>query len=319
MRCRRFALLAASAAVVAATAATGGRGSVSPLALISGPSPFAGCSVGGPGTVYDNAEVEPWVAVDPTDANHVISTFQQDRWSNGGAHGLVAAISTTSGTVWSSTFAHFSTCSGGSYDRASDPWVTFTPTGDAYQISLSVNTPIPSISAVLVSRLPEGSSTWSEPVTIQLDDATVAPFSFNDKESITADSSDPTGQRVYAVWDRSRFPSDNADFNAQHSFAFRGDIIFSRTTNGGASWEPARDILVGNANLFTIGNQIAVLPNGTLVDIFSLERGSGKQPSSNQFLEAVIRSTDHGVTWSKPRPSPQFEGPVRARRTWVAL
>ena len=35
------------------------------LPLASGPSPFATCTVGGPGTIYVNAEVEPWVAVNP--------------------------------------------------------------------------------------------------------------------------------------------------------------------------------------------------------------------------------------------------------------
>src|SRR5207237_5838356 len=82
---------------------------------------------------------------------------------------------------------------------------------------------------------------------------------------------------VYAVWDRSRFPSDNASLTGQADAAsIRGDIIFSRTTNGGQTWEPARDILSGNQNEFTIGNQIVVLPNGTLVDVFEDFNGSGR-------------------------------------------
>ncbi len=43
-----------------------------------------------------------------------------------------------------------------------------------------------------------------------------------------------------------------------------------------------------------------MLPDGTLVDVFNLARGSGVQPSPNQFVQAVIRSTDHGSTWSDP-------------------
>jgi hypothetical protein len=81
--------------------------------------------------------------------------------------------------------------------------------------------------------------------------------------------------------------------------SIRGDIIFSRTTNGALSWEPPRDVLGSNQNEFTVGNQIAVLPNGTLVDIFEDLNGSGRQPSRNQFHQSVIRSTDKGVTWSK--------------------
>src|SRR5207237_6887584 len=103
-----------------------------------------------------------------------------------------------------------------------------------------------------------------------------------------------------AVWDRSRFPSDRAGVTAQMNAAsVRGDIIFTRTTDGGQTWETPRDILGLNQNEFTLGNQIALLPHGTLVHIFEDSNGSGRQPSPNQFHESVIRSTDKGVTWSK--------------------
>jgi hypothetical protein len=266
--------------------------------LVSGPSPFASCTIGGPGTNYVNAEVEPRVAVNPTNPSNIVGVFQQDRWSNGGAHGLVAGVSHDGGTSWSETWAHFSTCSGGTaanggnYDRASDPWVSFAPNGDVYQIALSTSAD-GITSAISVSKSTSGGDTWSEPITLRRDSSA---FNFNDKESITADPT--SASYVYAVWDRSRFPSDNADFNALHSFAFRGDIWFSRTTDGGATWEPARAIFAPKSNEGTVGNQIVVLPNGTLVDIFSVLKGSGRNAPG--FFEAVIRSTDKGVTWSKP-------------------
>jgi hypothetical protein len=60
--------------------------------MASSASPFAACTVtGGPGTNYPNAEVEPFVAVNPTNAANVIVVFQENRFSNGGAHGLMAA------------------------------------------------------------------------------------------------------------------------------------------------------------------------------------------------------------------------------------
>jgi hypothetical protein len=300
-------LLVAGAACVLLAVATAGAGTftAAPLTLGSGPSPFAACTALAPGSPpgrnYLNAEVEPWVAVNPTDSGNIIGVFQQDRWSNGGARGLVTAVSHNGGQTWSFTWPHFSFCAGGTvanggdFDRASDPWVTFGPNGNAYQISLSASADLLT-SAVLVSKSTDGGDTWGEPTTLIRE---TSAFNFNDKESITAD---PTNANyVYAVWDRSRKPGENADFNALHSFAFRGDIYFSRTTNGGASWEPARALFAPLGNMFTIGNQIAVLPNGTLVDIFTLIRGSGFQPPfAGQFFEAVIRSTDKGETWSKP-------------------
>src|SRR5213080_4861043 len=271
---------------------------------VSGLSPFAACTVGGPGTNSVNSEVEPFVAVNPTNPSNIVGVFQQDRWSNGGAHGLVASTSHDGGTTWTESWAHFSTCSGGTaanggdYGRASDPWVTFAPNGDVYQISLSASADV-TVSAVLVSKSTDGGDTWSEPTTLARNVSAFAEGpGFNDKESITADPTNATN--VYAVWDRSRFPSDRAGVTAQMNAAsIRGDIIFSRTTNGGQTWEAPRDILGLNQNEFTIGNQIAVLPNGTLVDIFEDLNGSGRQRSPNQFHESVIRSTDKGVSWSK--------------------
>jgi hypothetical protein len=283
----------ALAATVAAATYTQG-----PLVLASGPSPFASCTVGGPGTNYPNSEVEPFVAVNPMNANNIIGVFQQDRWNNGGAHGIVAAVTRDGGTTWSTTWPHFSTCAGGTaanggnYDRSSDPWVTFAPDGDAYFISLSASADLLT-SAILVSKSTDGGATWSEPTTL-ISERTA--FHFNDKESITADPTNASN--VYAVWDRSRFPSENADFNALHSFAFRGPAMFSRTTDGGTTWSAPRNVMPSNANLFTIGNQIAVLPDGTLVDVFELFHGSGVQPSPNQFTESLMRSTDKGQTWS---------------------
>ena len=271
---------------------------VGPLSRASGPSPFAGCTTGldpgsPPGTNFLNAEVEPFVAVNPTNPANVIGVFQQDRWSNGGSRGLVTATSFDGGTSWTRTAPRYSKCSGnGDYDRASDPWVSFGPDGRAYQTSLSVNA-AQTISAMLTSTSTDGGMTWSDPVTVQRD---VSPnrFVFNDKQALTADPH--IAGTAYLVWDRSRFPSDRSN-NPGTSNAFRGDPTFSKTTNGGASWSTPRNILPQNQNIATIGNQIAVLPDGTLADFYLYFKGGG---APNQSLEGVQRSTDGGATWSKP-------------------
>jgi hypothetical protein len=277
----------------------------SPLQVVSVSSPFAGCDIAGlaaGGTNFLNAEVEPWVDANRTNADNLIAVWQQDRWSNGGARGLLTAVTHDGGATWSTTFPHFSRCAGGTaanggdYERSSDPWVSFSPNGDAYQISLSVNFVDDPATAILVSKSTDGGDTWSEPVTLIRDPSDEAPFLFNDKESITAD---PTNSNyVYAIWDRTRFPSDRANFNAQHAFSFRGDAIFSRTTDGGATWEPARAIFAPRELKATIGHQIVVRPTGELVDLFTLFQGSGtNQPGSSL---AMMRSTDKGATWSGP-------------------
>jgi hypothetical protein len=279
---------------------------VGPLSLASGPSPYAACTSldpgSPPGTNYLNAEVEPFVAVNPANPTNVIGVFQQDRWSNGGSRGLATVVSSNGGATWTEPPApHFSTCAGGTaanggnYDRASDPWVSIGPDGTAYQLSLSVNA-AQTISAILASTSTNGGLTWSAPATVQRD---VSPtgFVFNDKESVTANPND--AGVAYAVWDRSRFPSDNANPNAGGSSAFRGDPFFSMTSDFGKTWSTPRNIEPVNQNLFTIGNQIVVLPDGTLVDVFHFGKGSGRDAPNASFT-GLERSTDGGATWSKP-------------------
>ena len=264
----------------------------------SGPSPFAGCpTVAGSSTNYPNAEVEPFVAVNPTNRNNIVGVFQQDRWTDAGAHGLVAASSFDGGSSWSTSFAAFSTCSGrpasDGYDRASDPWVTFDTAGNVYQIALSISND-QSTSAVLVSKSVDGGAGWSPAATLIRD---TSGLHFNDKESITGD---PTRSGyVYAVWDRGTFPSDNRNARSfLGSHAYRGQPMFSRTTDGGQTW--SAPVGLANQNIFTIGNQIAVLPDGTLVDVFQNFQGSGVQPSPNHATESVMLSSDAGLTWSQP-------------------
>jgi hypothetical protein len=302
-------LAPASAGPYVTTAVHQVSGTPSPPA--NGNSPFASCDISGfliPGeTNYVNSELEPWVAVNPTDSSNIIGVYQQDRYTFGGARGLGAAVTHNGGLTWSATHPPFTSCAGGTaanggdFQRASDPWVTFAPNGDAYFISLSLTFVGPTSAtgtAVLVSKSSDGGDHWSNPVTLVRDigDADVAPFFFNDKESITADPFD--SRYVYAVWDRLRKPGNAESVNAEHSLAFRGDTLFARTTNGGLTWEAPRTIFTRTNLVGTIGNQIVVLPSGTLVDIFDLAQGSGKNFPG--FDIHVQRSTDHGVTWSEP-------------------
>lgn len=281
--------IAAAAALAMSAAAHG-----APV-LVSGPSPFAGCTIGGPGVNYVNAEVEPWVAVNPANPSNVIGAWQQDRWSNGGAHGLVAGYSFDGGLTWKQTNLPFSACAGGlAYERASDPWVSIGPDGTAYSVSISFNQSNNS-NAVAASVSTDGGQTWSAPTLLIADNEPTTQF-FNDKESVSAN---PTkAGTAYAVWDRLEQPTGNPHANL-HTAASRGPSYFSKTVDGGKTWSAPSVIVDVPSRQQTIGNQIVVdRKTGTLYDFFDLI-----QPpfSAAAGKVAFIKSTDDGATWTKPQ------------------
>jgi hypothetical protein len=75
--------------------------------------------------------------------------------------------------------------------------------------------------------------------------------------------------------------------------------MFSRTEDGGDTWSAPKPMT--RANLYAQGNQIAVLPDGTLLDVMAiLFKGSGVQPNLNGVYMAVMRSRDGGLHWTNP-------------------
>ncbi len=291
----------------------------SSLVLVSGPSPYSSCSnTGQPGTNYLNAEVEPWVSVNPANPKNIIGVWQQDRWSNGGAHGLVAGFSTNGGASWGETTLPFSTCApnaildpftGSPYNRASDPWVSIGPDGTAYSVGLLATNSTGGTASgtndtgVATVTSSNGGKTWVNPFLIKSDQGTSPVFEFtqffNDKESVTAD---PTKAGVaYVVWDRLKSPSHSPDADLR-AHAFRGPSWFSKTTDGGQTWTGTRAIFDPGQNSQTIGNQIVVDPRtGVLYDFFQLFQTTGDPNFTPRGSSAdFISSSDGGSTWSQP-------------------
>jgi hypothetical protein len=184
----------------------------SALQRITGASPFSSCvadDVGSqPGTVYPQTEIEPWIDASPRFPRNMIVGWQRDRWSNGGSRGDVSAYTLDGGASWHTVLVPKTTvCTGGIYKRASDPWVSFSPNGAAYFMSLSFDPDLPDAfgpNAMLVSRSTNGGQSWGDPIALVTEPAGQVLH-----DSLTAD---PTNSRyAYAVWDRLRDFTLNPD------------------------------------------------------------------------------------------------------------
>ena len=264
---------------------------------VSGGTPFSStCGntvpTGTTETYTSGSGIQPQVAAIPGGA--LVGVWEQDRWSGIGARAIMASNSVDAGVTWSAPIVlPFSNCGGGagagaSYDRTSDPWVAFAGNGVmvASAIAFSANgftaggfgaTGGPS--AVLVSRSTDGGATWSSPAAViaNANSSSASPFVFNDRDSVTADASG----NIYVVWDQ----LNNA---ANGSFP----AMLARSADAGQTWSAAATLYDPGAGNEAFNNQIVILPNGNLLDFFTLIVSTGATT-----LQAVT-STNQGATWS---------------------
>jgi hypothetical protein len=327
---RRFLSAFALASILLLVASSSALAADTHLVRVSNGDPFANCRAGGNGTAvnYGSAEVEPWIADNPANTANVIGTWQQDRWSDGGAKGQVASWSFDAGRTWGQTPQPFTLCAQPfyatpvlQYQRTSDPWVSIGPDGTAYAVSLPFDGDfIRNGLGAAVSH--DGGRTWIHQRDI--DTLTARADTLNpsdDKQSVTADP-----QRAgwaYVVWDQLHdiFPpcpaaparaavnrrGSEVQRRAQAAVTagpapcpgtpppFTGPALFSRTSDGGKTWAKPKPIVPTGVNEQTIGNVIvADRHKGTIYDFFNFIDASG----ANNI--EMVYSEDQGTTWSAP-------------------
>ncbi|HEY6794504.1 MAG TPA: sialidase family protein [Kineosporiaceae bacterium] len=312
---RRARILIASTAITALAAFPVTASAATGPTVISGDSLFtAGCSGHSePGTNALNTEVEPHLSVNPASAGNMVAAWQQDRWSNGGSHGNVTAFTKDGGTTWTKSVPLFTRCAlvqqglgadsptqpGHLWDRGTDPWVSFGPSGNVvHQVSDSFNVTGAGFgngSSILYARSADGGQTWQKPIVLQQDlNNTV----LNDKESVTAD---PDGTHVYAVWDRLESPPSNDHANpiaTEHAIGYHGPTLFASSSDGGTTWAPSKVILDPGTVNQTIANQIVVGRDGTLYNGFDLIQNVSNQNKIRGDNVAIQTSINKGLTWS---------------------
>lgn len=257
-------------------------------ALVSGPSPFAGCASA---PSFEGAEVEPSLAADPKRAGRLVAVYQQDRYHGGGARGIVAAASTDGGASWRRTALPVSACAGSGAPFASDPWVTVGPDGRVYASTLS--------DAVSVTTSANWGRTWSTPVRLR------GQYGLTDKEAVTADPRKPGV--AYVTW---------SDYLATSPPGTTSDEVVSVTRDGGRHWSAARVVVRHGREAGPEDGQIVVDPHTGALYLFTAWIRGGYATPTRPAWYLVSRSTDGGRHWSAARrfatgtPAAHRSGPV---------
>ena len=176
---------------------------------------------------------------------------------------------------------------GGQYDAGGDPALAFDSQGNVYYAGLGFNrTSAPNTVAVNKGTFDgSGNLTWGSPTFIN---ETTAPSTLNDKEWIAADwhASSQFKDRVYVSWTR-------FIFNPKNGAYVQSPISFVYSTDGGHTFSTPQNIS-GNV-LYDQGSRPIVGYDGTVYVIFE-----GATRLSTLDSTYIVKSTDGGVTFSKP-------------------
>src|SRR5262249_31075601 len=240
-----------------------------PLVAISVPDPLAACPYP---TNWQHgtrdSEVEPWVSVNPTNPNNIVAIWIAHDFS-----GNVASVSFDEGTTWQNVaIPGIPQPSSSAQTSGADPWLAFASNGVLYAASFSNG-------STYISRSLDGGLTWGSPINVSGNSGE------GDRQSVTADPGN--SNLVYATWNTGIFGG-------------LAGVQFTRTTDGGQTWEPNRAIYTASAGNLIWNAKVEALPDGTLDCLFTelVLTGTVKKVPQYNYALSVMRSTDKGQTWS---------------------
>ncbi len=277
-------------------------------------SPLDGDTIAGPAVLVNQdtagaPQNETAIAVDPNNPNRVVAAandYVTRTWAcdvNGtpcsalgdGYSGTY--FSNDGGQTWCCTSSDPSNLgtlipgvtrlAGGQYDAGGDPALAFDSQGNVYYAGLGFNrTSAPNTVAVNKGTFDgSGNLTWGPPTFIN---ETTSPSTLNDKEWIAADwhTSSTFKDRVYVSWTRFLFNANNGGYT-------QSPIFFAYSTDGGATFSTPQNI--SGKVLYDQGSRPIVGYDGTVYVIFE---GSSRLATLDSTY--IVKSTDGGVTFSKP-------------------
>lgn len=172
------------------------------------------------------AQAEPHIARSLIEPDFLVATFQEGRFTSGGAVDCGYSISRDGGLTWSRALIPWlSLASGGPYFRATDPVAGISWNGNIYLNTLAAMDSTFSHGEVVVSRSTDGGTTFDPPSLVYAADPDTTNFPDKNWMAINTSPGTATAGRIVVTF--SLFPDPNAD-GAPILRVFSGD--------GGVTW-----------------------------------------------------------------------------------
>jgi hypothetical protein len=229
----------------------------------------------------DRPASEVAIASDPTDPSHVVAAANSDA---GDEDAFGVYESTDAGETWNaSTYAAAQVRQppeGAPFEAISDPVPAFGPDGTLYLAGLAY---LPT-SAIFVAESPEGDASFEETHVVHESDVAGR---FNDKEWLDVN---PRTGTLHMAWqqepamDQLRQVEQEAGVDADV-----GEIVYTRSTDGGSSWTEPRTVSRG---MQSNGTQVAFTANLTHMIWVNYDQNTIDH----------VASSDDGNSWSDPQP-----------------
>ncbi|MGI8432181.1 MAG: sialidase family protein [Chthoniobacterales bacterium] len=201
------------------------------------------------------AQAEPHMARSPVDPDFVVATFQEGRFTDGGAVDCGYSVTHDGGLTWTrALIPNLTTASGGPYPRATDPVAAIDLGGRIFLNTEAATDPAFSEGVILVSRSTDGGASFAAPAIVFMPNDGV---SFPDKPWMAVNTFAGTTQagRILVTW--TLFGASGAS-----------PIYRSFSDDHGVTWSAAAPI--HGTGTSAQGSQPVFLPDGKVATFIGI-------------------------------------------------
>ena len=226
------------------------------------------------------AQAEPHIARSPVDSQFLLATFQEGRFTDGGAVDCGYSVTHDGGLTWTrKLIPNLTTVTGGPYPRATDPVAGIDLDGRAFLNTEAGTNAAFTEGIILVSRSLDGGDTF-EPPAVVFQPGNSSNFPDKPWMAINTFAGTASVGRILVTW--TLFGTTNAS-----------PILRSYSDDYGVSWSPS--MAIHAASLSTQGSQPVFLPDGRLAIIYWNFKGA----NGGEEIDMVL-SNDGGVSFGAP-------------------